>query len=58
MVLPQIKKLLTSKEILMRVKKCLQIQRRIFVSYSFVRGLISRIYKKLNMKRINNPVNK
>jgi hypothetical protein len=51
----------TAKEMVTRLKRQLQLGKKIFDSYILDRVLITRIYrelKKLTSQRINNPLNK
>jgi hypothetical protein len=61
MRLHQIKKLCTAKETIVRVERQPTEWEKIFLTYPLDKGFISRIYtepKKLNTRRINNPINK
>jgi hypothetical protein len=57
----KLKSFCTAKKTNTRMKRQLTECKKIFTSYSYDKGLISRIYKEfknLNTKRTNNPINK
>jgi hypothetical protein len=55
----KLKSFYTAKETVNQVKSQTTVWKKIFVSYISNKGLISKIYKefkKINTKKINNPI--